>query len=313
MGSDAVELVLQADGDAAVTISAPEPAAPYKVTEDVNGGAEGSAESPPPLPPVREHNLYVKHFEPSLDSAGLQSLFEDMGEVVSGAVLYDHLGVSKQVGFVQMRTAGEAQRCVDELHGKLVGGPKPLHVALALPKLERQASARKAAGARGGAGPHWSPHAMALQHAGAAIQAGALMHTGPAVHGVVAPGGYPHGAAPLYFPGAFAPDNGAYPAPYPAPCYAGHTLVGYAWCGGAPPYYAGAPYGGGVHMGGPHMMGPMAPPFAGGPGAWVISAAPRWEPYWGAQGYALGTLATAGKHAAALNACAAAFEPNAAG
>ena len=46
---------------------------PAQAVEDANGDA-GSAEEPQAL--VREHNLYVKHFEPSLDSAGLRAMFE---------------------------------------------------------------------------------------------------------------------------------------------------------------------------------------------------------------------------------------------
>ena len=46
---------------------------PAQAVEDANGDA-GSADEPHAL--VREHNLYVKHFEPSLDSAGLRAMFE---------------------------------------------------------------------------------------------------------------------------------------------------------------------------------------------------------------------------------------------
>ena len=46
---------------------------PAQAVEGANSDA-GSADEPQPL--VRENNLYVKHFEPSLDSAGLRAMFE---------------------------------------------------------------------------------------------------------------------------------------------------------------------------------------------------------------------------------------------
>lgn len=46
---------------------------PAQAVEDANGDA-GSADEPQAL--VRTHNLYVKQFEPSLDSAGLRAMFE---------------------------------------------------------------------------------------------------------------------------------------------------------------------------------------------------------------------------------------------
>jgi len=118
------------------------PATPTQAAEAAAGGdgcaADGAA------PAVREHNLYVKHFEAGVDSAALRGLFEararrpgaatapsclarspatpcantlcsiadtehdcllgaagaagaqELGDVVSGAVLYNHVGESKQ-------------------------------------------------------------------------------------------------------------------------------------------------------------------------------------------------------------------------
>ncbi len=89
----------------------------------------------------------------------------------------------------------------------------------------------------------------------------------------------PAGMAPLYFPGAYAPDGcgfgGAAPG-FAAPCYAGHALVGYAYYAGAPAPYAGAhgPYGPLVYP--PQQaVGHLVPPGAGaGAGSWAAAAAP---------------------------------------
>eukprot|EP00884_Botryococcus_braunii_P011626 jgi/Botrbrau1/20464/Bobra.145_2s0026.1 len=85
----------------------------------------------------RENNLYVKHLPEDYDDDQLLDLFREYGKVLSCAVLKDHCGKSKHVGFVQMSTLEEATSALC-LHGMETDAPKPLHVALALAKQDRQ-------------------------------------------------------------------------------------------------------------------------------------------------------------------------------
>ena len=46
-------------------------------------------------------------------------IVQEFGTIQSCTVLHDHLGKSKQVGFVQFSSDAEAKTAVQEMHGKV--------------------------------------------------------------------------------------------------------------------------------------------------------------------------------------------------
>lgn len=67
--------------------------------------------------------LYVGGLPYRMDSLSLENLFMKAGTVVSAKVILDRdTGRSKGFGFVEMSSAAEAQRVIQQLHGSEQGG-----------------------------------------------------------------------------------------------------------------------------------------------------------------------------------------------
>ncbi|BDA47564.1 probable polyadenylate-binding protein 5 at N-terminal half [Coccomyxa sp. Obi] len=190
---------------------------------------------------LRENNVYVKNLAPDVDDAKLLDMFKEYGNVKSCRVLFDHNGVSKQVAFVQFETNQQALDSIAALHNKEAGGAKPLHVALALSKLDRQRKARlcSSEGRRINgevavtAQPFWMANGNTIQRG--------LPPMGPPMNGPMV----------SHIPANRLPPGPYYMAPGPYPPYTnGH--FGYS-----PPMYA-APLSGFHFV--PQLQGPMMPP-----------------------------------------------------
>ena len=83
-------------------------------------------------------NLYLKNLSDTVDDAQLRELFNEFGTIISCKIMRDPTGTSRGSGFVAFSSPEEATRAVTEMNGKMVKG-KPLYVALAQRKEERQA------------------------------------------------------------------------------------------------------------------------------------------------------------------------------
>ena len=82
-------------------------------------------------------NLYVGNLPFSLDSASLEALFKQAGNVASSSVIIDRMsGRSRGFGFVEMSSETEAQKAIEMFNGKEVEGRK-LIVNEARPKEDR--------------------------------------------------------------------------------------------------------------------------------------------------------------------------------
>ena len=93
--------------------------------------------------------LFVGNLSYSVDSAALQSMFEEHGTVESAAVITDRsTGQSKGFGFVEMSNAAEAQAAIKALSGTQHEG-RPLTVNPAKPREERSRGG-------GGGGGGWN-------------------------------------------------------------------------------------------------------------------------------------------------------------
>ena len=67
--------------------------------------------------------LHVHRLPISTTDSELQRLFEGVGRVINCDVVKDGTTrVSKAIGFVEMATAQEAQRAIDQLNGKELSG-----------------------------------------------------------------------------------------------------------------------------------------------------------------------------------------------
>ncbi len=68
-------------------------------------------------------NIYVGNLAFSTDSAALQQIFADHGEVTSAQVVEDRdTGRSRGFGFVEMSSADEAQKAISTIDGSTVDG-----------------------------------------------------------------------------------------------------------------------------------------------------------------------------------------------
>ncbi len=68
-------------------------------------------------------DIYIGNLNKNLDENSLVTLFGVFGTVISTTVVKDkETGTSKGYGFVKMHNAIEAQRAIDEMHGRTVAG-----------------------------------------------------------------------------------------------------------------------------------------------------------------------------------------------
>ncbi|XP_016468645.1 polyadenylate-binding protein 7-like [Nicotiana tabacum] len=83
-------------------------------------------------------NVYVKNIDGDVTDNELRELFSQCGNITSAKLMLDEKGVSKGFGFVCFSTPEEANKAVNSFHGFMFG-QKPLYVAVAQRKEERQA------------------------------------------------------------------------------------------------------------------------------------------------------------------------------
>lgn len=68
-------------------------------------------------------NIYVGNLTFDTDSNQLEALFSQHGQVTKAQVVMDRdTGRSRGFGFVEMASSDEAQKAIDSLNGKDVGG-----------------------------------------------------------------------------------------------------------------------------------------------------------------------------------------------
>ena len=68
-------------------------------------------------------NIYVGNLAFTTDSDALKALFAEYGEVTRAQVIADRdTGRSRGFGFVEMASADEAQKAIDQLNGSNVDG-----------------------------------------------------------------------------------------------------------------------------------------------------------------------------------------------
>ncbi|MCD7468881.1 hypothetical protein HAX54_007427 [Datura stramonium] len=113
-------------------------------------------------------NVYVKNISGDVTDHELRELFSQCGKITSAKLMVDEKGVSKGFGFVCFSRPEEANKAVNTFHGFMFG-QKPLYVAIAQRKEERQAQ-------------------LLLKHAQGIA--------GLTLSSAFLPGGYP----PLYYP-----------------------------------------------------------------------------------------------------------------
>jgi len=83
-------------------------------------------------------NLYLKNLSVEVGDEELRELFSEFGTIISCKIMKDNAMNSRGSGFVAFSSPEEATRAVTEMNGKMVKS-KPLYVALAQRKEERQA------------------------------------------------------------------------------------------------------------------------------------------------------------------------------
>ncbi|XP_055811583.1 polyadenylate-binding protein 7-like [Solanum dulcamara] len=83
-------------------------------------------------------NVYVKNIDGDVKDHELRELFSQCGKITSAKLMLDEKGVSRGFGFVCFSTPEEANKAVNTFHGFMFG-QKPLYVAIAQRKEERQA------------------------------------------------------------------------------------------------------------------------------------------------------------------------------
>ncbi len=83
-----------------------------------------------------ESKLYVGNLPYTATEDELKSIFSQAGTVTSVAIIKDReTGRSKGFAFVEMSNADEAQKAINLLHGKSMGG-RDLRVSIARPREE---------------------------------------------------------------------------------------------------------------------------------------------------------------------------------
>lgn len=94
-----------------------------------------------------ENKLYIGNLSYSVTEDDLHSLFSQAGSVQSVALIKDRdTGRSKGFAFVEMSTAEEAQKAIDQFHGQEFQD-RPLTVNIARPREDRP---RYDSGGKGG-------------------------------------------------------------------------------------------------------------------------------------------------------------------
>ncbi len=92
-------------------------------------------------------NIYVGNLSYGVSESELNELFSEFGSVTSAKVITDReTGRSKGFGFVEMESAEDGQKAIDEINEKEVDG-RPLKVNEARPREERSGGG---GGGRGG-------------------------------------------------------------------------------------------------------------------------------------------------------------------
>ena len=82
-------------------------------------------------------NIYVGNLAHQTTEDELRAAFEEFGQVESAKIIQDKFtGESRGFGFVEMPSNEEAQKAIDELNGKDLGG-RALNVNQARPKAPR--------------------------------------------------------------------------------------------------------------------------------------------------------------------------------
>ena len=83
-------------------------------------------------------NIYVGNLTFDTDSAQLESLFSQHGQVTKAQVVMDRdTGRSRGFGFVEMPNKSEAETAITQLNGKDVGG-RALRINEARPREQRR-------------------------------------------------------------------------------------------------------------------------------------------------------------------------------
>ncbi|CAI6012260.1 unnamed protein product, partial [Closterium sp. NIES-65] len=100
-----------------------------------------------------QRNLYFKNLEESVDEGELMKMFQEYGTVTSCKILKHETGGSKGAGFVLFANEADAAKALTALNSKMVKG-KPLYVAVAQPKAERQAQLQAMFQQQRGGAPH---------------------------------------------------------------------------------------------------------------------------------------------------------------
>ncbi|KAM6217742.1 polyadenylate-binding protein 4 isoform 5-T5 [Rhynchocyon petersi] len=87
-------------------------------------------------------NVYIKNFGEDMDDDSLKELFSLFGKTLSIKVMRDPTGKSKGFGFVSYEKHEDANKAVEEMNGKEIGG-KVIFVGRAQKKVERQAELKR--------------------------------------------------------------------------------------------------------------------------------------------------------------------------
>uniref|UniRef100_A0A224Z685 Polyadenylate-binding protein n=1 Tax=Rhipicephalus zambeziensis TaxID=60191 RepID=A0A224Z685_9ACAR len=87
-------------------------------------------------------NVYIKNFGDELDDEKLMVIFEKFGKITSAKVMTDENGKNRGFGFVSFEDPECAERAVEELNGKEMGG-RVLYVGRAQKKAERQSELKR--------------------------------------------------------------------------------------------------------------------------------------------------------------------------
>ncbi|XP_051926112.1 polyadenylate-binding protein 1-like [Hippocampus zosterae] len=87
-------------------------------------------------------NVYVKNFGDGVDDQALRDVFGTYGTTTSARVMTDERGSCRGFGFVSFARHEDAQKAVDEMNGKELGG-RNIYVGRAQKKAERRAELRR--------------------------------------------------------------------------------------------------------------------------------------------------------------------------